>query len=282
MEPIAKIKKEMEFNKTMGSLLGVIKTIAGMEFHAFKKKMTTFDRFTEVLESAFTMLRRRRIEHPFVEPLVNSTGIIAVTSDTGLLGGLNMQVIRTAVNEYNKNPGKIVVVGKRGEMYLKGYGIPFITFPGIKEDSRQEQAFQLRDYAADQVLRGGFGKVKVVFPYAESFTTQRIKIAEMIPFRKMENISDKSPIPAKDIIMESTPDGIVEYLVYLWMGQSMFEILGWSRLAELAARYTHLETSSQKLEEANSKLRIKYHKIRHQLIDRTMCELFSARSVFGN
>jgi F0F1-type ATP synthase gamma subunit len=63
------------------------------------------------------------------------------------------------------------------------------------------------------------------------------------------------------------------------MGESIFEILGWSRLAELAARYTHLEASSQKLDEMNGKLRLKYHKSRHQAIDRTMCELFSARKV---
>ena len=84
------------------------------------------------------------------------------------------------------------------------------------------------------------------------------------------------------MILESSPANLLEYMVFLWLGQAIFEIFGWSRLAELGARYSHLEGSSQKVEDVNNKLRLKYFKVRHQLIDRSMCELFAAQSVYGN
>ncbi|MCK5451348.1 MAG: F0F1 ATP synthase subunit gamma [Candidatus Omnitrophica bacterium] len=281
MEPISKIKKEMEFNQNLGSLLKVIKTIAAMEFHAFKKKMGSFERFLQVLEHSFEMVQGRKVMHPFISNNIDSIGVVAITSDAGLLGGLNAQVIRSAIVEYKKQPGKMIVVGTKGQGAAQEAKIPIVAFPGIKEDSRYEQALQLRDYVCEEVLKGGFGRLKIVYPFAESVTVQKVKIQEILPFEKFKEISSKQKIADKEIIIESAVENIVEYLIYLWIGHNIFEILSWSRLAELAARYTHLESSSQKLEEVEKKIKMKYHKVRHQLVDRSMSEIFSARTIFS-
>jgi F0F1-type ATP synthase gamma subunit len=74
---------------------------------------------------------------------------------------------------------------------------------------------------------------------------------------------------------------MIEYLVYLWMGQAFYEILGFSRLSELSARYIHLENSSQKIQEVEKKLRLQYFRVRHELIDKSMREIFSSRSIYA-
>ncbi|MBN3039091.1 MAG: F0F1 ATP synthase subunit gamma, partial [Candidatus Omnitrophica bacterium] len=74
----------------------------------------------------------------------------------------------------------------------------------------------------------------------------------------------------------------IEYLIYLLLGQKLYEIFGWSRLAELAARFVHLEESTQKLKELNEKLKLEYFRIRHELVDRNMRELFAARALFSH
>ncbi len=112
MEPIAKIKKEMDFNKNLGSLVEVMKNIAVMEYHAFEKKVRTYPKFMETLESFSSIVSGQKIPHPFLNPRVKKEGIIAITSDVGLLGGLNMQILRAAVAEYGRHPGKLVVVGE--------------------------------------------------------------------------------------------------------------------------------------------------------------------------
>ena len=68
----------------------------------------------------------------------------------------------------------------------------------------------------------------------------------------------------------------------LGIGQKFDEIMGLSRLAEFAARFVHLEASSQKLKETDNKTHLEYFRVRHELIDRNMRELFAARLLYAS
>jgi hypothetical protein len=81
--------------------------------------------------------------------------------------------------------------------------------------------------------------------------------------------------------MESSIANTLEYLVWFWLGQRLYEVLGLSRLAELAARSVHLEGSCQELQRRGQKLRLRYFRQRHEVIDRNMRELFAARALYG-
>ena len=57
----------------------------------------------------------------------------------------------------------------------------------------------------------------------------------------------------EDIMLESYPADLAEYLIFLLLGQRFFEILQFSRLAEFAARTVHLENSVEKIKEEQVK-----------------------------
>ena len=84
------------------------------------------------------------------------------------------------------------------------------------------------------------------------------------------------------MIFESSMGSILEYLSYLWVGQKLSDIFGLSRLAELGARYMHLEESSQRIQKVNKELKRQYFRCRHELIDQSMRELFSARILYAS
>lgn len=194
-----------------------------------------------------------------------------------------MQVVTKAVIELEKAPGQLIVVGERGKMYAAESGLPFIAFPGINDEERYGQAMQLRDYIMAKALKGSFGNLKVVYPYPVSFTVQRVEMLSFLPFSPASTESGQaSSSQPKDILLESRLDEIIEYLVYLWIGQKFYDIFGLSRLAEFAARYVHLEESLHKLKEMDTKLKLQYFRIRHELIDRNMRELFSARLLYAS
>ncbi len=114
---------------------------------------------------------------------------------------------------------------------MRGYDIPYVWFPGVSENNRYEQAFQLRDYAAEQVLEEQIGSVKIIYPRAVSFVVQKVHIEKVLPFSRIPKSSAATVGMGGDTILESTVGGIIEYLLFLYLGQNIFEILGWSRLA---------------------------------------------------
>jgi ATP synthase F1 gamma subunit len=285
MQTMAVIKKDMEFNRGLSSLIEVLKNIAVSQYRSLEHRFGGFDKFMQAIESYFEFIDFAQVRHPFLVPTNKNQAIVVVTSDSGLLGGLNMQVVSRALAELGNNPGQLVVVGDRGKMYARESGVPFVAYPGINDEERLPQAFQLRDYLFRNALGGKFGLLKVVYPHPVSFTVQRVETVTFFPFLP-DFAAAKQQDPDKDrvianVIFESKLNDIVEYLVYLWMGQRIYDIFGLSRLSEFAARYVHLEDSLRRLKEMDTKLKLQYFRVRHEIIDQSMRELFSARLLYN-
>jgi len=282
MKSFSSIKKDLEFNKELSSLLNTMKDIAVSQFRALEQKLKSYDELFSTVDSFFELIDIEKVEHPFLKPGKNPQAVIAVTSDSGLLGGLNMQIINTAIANLERIPGKLIVIGERGRIYAQEANIPHVAFGGIQDAERYSQAMQLRDYAVGEVLNGSFSHVRVVYARPISFTVQRVEALNFVPFPapelKKENIKKEH---IADTIMESRAEDIVEYLVSAWMGRKLYDIFGLSRLSEFAARFTHLEDSSQRLKELDNKMQLEYFRARHELIDRNMRDLFAARLLYG-
>lgn len=277
MRPLSTIKKDLEFNHGLSSLIEALKTIAVTQFRALERRIKSFEKLVLSIESFFELVDTAKIRHPFLLAGDKPQAVVAVTSDSGLLGGLNTQVINTALAQRS---GRLIIIGGRGKAYLSQSKIPCAFFSGIRDDDRHSQAMQLRDYLLAGVLDGSFGGVKVVYPRPVSFTVQRVETVSLLPYIAPPGAGPaKGGIPAA--ILESEPGDIIEYLIRIWAGQKIYEIFGLSRLAEFAARFLHLEGSSQKLKEMDDKERLQYFRVRHELIDRDMRELFSARALHG-
>ncbi len=282
MKTLSVLKKDLEFNKGLTSLIETLKTIAVSQYRTLEQRIKSFKEFVVTIESFFDLLSLERIEHPFLDAAGKSQAVVAITSDTGLLGGLNAQVIAAALRELEEIPGKLIVIGECGKAYVRETSIPFVAFGGIIDEERQGQAMQLRDYIITEMMKGAFGYLKVVYPHPVSFTVQRVETVPFLPFTPAYVKEGQRIRYVPDIIMESHPADCVGYLVYLWMGQRFYEIFGWSRLAEFAARFTHLEECTQRLKDMYKKVQLQYFKARHELIDRNMRELFAARSLYAS
>jgi len=280
VKTLAALKKDLEFNKGLSSLIETLKTIAVSQYRALEQRMKYFEALNSTIEEFFDFIDIKKIDHPFLNPGNRPQAIVAITSDTGLLGGLNLKVVSVAIEELKKLPGKLIVIGECGKGYVRDSGIPFVAFSGIKDEERHAQAMQLRDYIIGRFIEGSFGYLKVVYPRPVSFTVQRIDTVSFLPYLPSDKGKTGRERYHTDIILESSLGNIAEYLVYIWIGQKLYEIFGLSRLAEFAARYVHLEESAQKLKDMNKKLQLQYFRVRHELIDRNMRELFAARLLY--
>jgi ATP synthase F1 gamma subunit len=282
MKTLSSIKKDLEFNRGLSSLIEALKNIAVAQFRILEQRIKTYEKFFLTLDSFFELIDLTKVYHPFLSPGDRPLAVVAVTSDSGLLGGLNMQVINQSLSELRETSGKLFVIGERGKMYVRETNIPFVAFGGIKDEERYAQAMQLRDYLVNRFLEGSFGYLKVVYPHPVSFTMQRVETVSFIPFLPSKNPQSSFGATLPEIILESKIEDIVEYLVKLWIGHKFYEIFGLSRLAEFAARFVHLEESHQKLKEMDEKKRLEYFRVRHELIDRNMRELFAARLLYAS
>lgn len=281
MQPAIHIKKTIDFNKNFRSILEVLKLVAISEYRNLEKRLHTFERLEDILAEFFDSIDVRHVRHPFFASGA-PPAVVAVTSDAGLLGGLNNQVMTRAVELVRQSGGKLVIVGERGVPYALDNGISCESYPGVIDSRRFAQACELRDHLLTMVLQGEYGGLHVVYPRAHSFVVHRVETATLLPFKMQRQGSAPDPEIEKRILFESSPTEVVEYLVYLIVAQRLYEIFGYARVCEQAARYLHLEESCNKILEMNKKLLLQYFKRRHEVIDANMRELFSSRIPHGD
>lgn len=281
MSSVVQLKQEIEFNRNLAGLLDALKSIAAQQFLSLERTFRSNAKYFEAIETIAGMFDLANFVHPFTEP-DGPIAVVLVTSDTGLLGGLNQQVVIAAVKEYQRNPGELIVIGERGHNHLRERGLDAKTFPGVLDQGRRGLAGQVRSYAYQRVRSGAVKGLTIVFPRALSFTSHRVELIRVLPCTEWLKKSQVSRgVHSDPVLLESRMVDVLEYLVWARLGQELYEVFGMSRLAELAARSVHLEGSSQELEQRGEKLRLRYFRQRHELIDCGMRELFSARSLFN-
>ncbi|MCM8789965.1 MAG: F0F1 ATP synthase subunit gamma, partial [Candidatus Omnitrophica bacterium] len=154
MKTLSNIKKDLEFNHNLSTLIEVLKNIAVSQYRILEQKLASYEKFFLLIDSFFEFIDISRINHPFIIPKNKSQMVVAITSDSGLLGGLNMEVVNIAISELEKIPGKLVVIGERGKIYARESGISFIAFSGIgvEDEERYGQAIQFRDYLLNKIF----------------------------------------------------------------------------------------------------------------------------------
>lgn len=293
MQLLSQIKKDMEFNQGLYSLIDVLKSIAISQYRSLENRLKQFEKFFVVLGGFFAMIDADKSDHPLINTQGRPPAVIAITSDSGLVGGLNTKVMNMAFKEVKNNQAKLIVVGDRGKAYAQDSGMAASAFSGIKDDTRLAQAEELRDYIMDQELKRAIGALKIIYPYPLSIVSQAVGTLQMLPFSQAAIAKSQSQSSGSgssspqasayssglvsELILESSPSDIAGYLAYLFLGYKLGEIFGLGRLAELSARFAHLEDSKTKVEQLNKQLKMQYFRQRHEMIDRNMREIFTSR-----
>ncbi len=277
MPTIRELKEDLQFNAGLIELLDVMKNTAVFRFRAHESRKRRFEKFFEAVRGFLPFVGEAGRSNMLMAPTSGREAVVMVTSDEGFIGSLNMQVINAAVAGEGFNEAELVMIGERGARYLKEMGREFVPF-NCAADARGRQALAstLTEYIITGVKEGRFGKVSVAYPRPISFMLHKAEVLEMVPLFSGEDMKNTGAQPEM-LIMESPVDDIVDYLAEELVRRRLVDILEDSKLSEFASRAIHLEGSSQELTEKKNKIRLKYFRAYHEMIDKSTRELFAAQ-----
>lgn len=279
MIPIIRLKKEVEFNSDLKIIVDALKGIAMTRFHMLQRQLTVFERFPQLAGQLLAGIPMDQIDHPYVKVKVKRTVALLVTTDSGFMGGLNSQVVSTGVAEAGPD-AHLVVIGERGLNYLSDSRKECDRFPGIQDRQRTQLASKIREHILPLILDGKCGRFIVVYPKPISLAVQKVTIETMLPCEGWLG-SYTQTSGDEDMIWESEPRDVLSYVATFWVEHRLAEIFAMSQVAELGARVMHLEGSYQEVTRQGKKLKLQYHRARHEIIDRSMREVFSSQLLFN-
>ena len=284
MEPIAKLKQNMEFSKNLTDIIEVLKMIASSEFRELSSRAPKDTLVTKELSNALRMLGTEVKDTVFSKRSPDLPKcVVMICSDEGFLGEVNNVVVNTGIR-MGGNTGTFVVLGEKGGKMLNDLSIKNTKFSSINDRIDYKTAVELSDHLFDLFFENKVGSVEIVYMKFISFVKHQVSSMVFLPYDlKIETSDteekDQEGKKEKSLIVEPDRATVLESIVKLWLREEIYNIFWSAKLSEWSSRVMHLEASSRELEDQNKALRFRYFKSVHTLNDKNIREVFAALSV---
>jgi len=213
---------------------------------------------------------------------VKNVLILAVTSNRGLCGGFNNNVIkevsRLAKEEYKDANVSVLSVGKKANDAFKRteYNIKGSYLPSHLEELWNDLTFDNVAPKADKIMQayvnGYIDKVIIVYNHFKNVATQIVRAEQFLPIEAPE-VEENANAAQIDYIFEPSKDEIVEELIPKSLKIQFYSALLDSHAGEHGARMTAMHKATDNASELNKALKLEYNKARQAAITNEILEI---------
>ena len=219
--------------------------------------------------------------HPLLEsrPQIRNIDIILVTSDRGLCGAYNQNIIRTAVHFMQKHstPVRIIAVGRRGRDFMLRYRRSVIAeFSDLPPRPGILDVTAIARTAMDDYLRGDVDEVYLAYTDFINTLTQKPTLRQLLPLRPLTDEAGEEHAHAAltgEYIYEPDPATILGSVLPRFTELQVYQAVLESLASEHSARMVSMRSATENAQELLGSLRLTYNQARQSTITREMLEI---------
>lgn len=231
--------------------------------------------------------------HPLlVEREVKRVAVIVVSSDRGLAGGLNTNVVRQTLEVLKAQtvPADVITVGTKAADALRRLNVNIVAaFPNAHTHPTVADLQPVVKIAIDDYVAGVYDKVFVVYTDFRSTLVQKAWSRQVLPIRKQElkEVLDDvdSSIAMKDIegfqnpyLFEPNAEAVLEKMLRNLVTSQLYQVVLESLASEHAARMVAMRNATDSAEELIDDLNLTYNQVRQASITREIAEISAGRA----
>ncbi len=220
------------------------------------------------------------IDHPLLQGRseVRTVGTVVLTSDRGLAGAYNSNVIRAAERDMRAHgkDSKLFLVGKKAVSYFKFRGFDFSdAWTGVSDQPSIADARAVARAAAKAFSEGDVDEVRLAYTRYESAMTQRPTVVQLLPLPADELTTEDGDEggPRADYIFEPEPEEILDYLLPRYIEGAVYQGLLESAASEHAARRRAMKAATDNADELIDDLTRVYNQARQAEITTEIMEV---------
>ncbi len=271
---IASIKSTQKITNTM-------KLVAAAKFRRAQMDILSLRPYAYRMHEILSSLAMRATEgiHPLLEKREEKKLLlIVVTSDRGLCGAFNTNILRRmeAFLEEKEAEGKevhLLLIGRKARDYASRR--PHLKIDNVYinlflKRARFEDAAMIADYAAEAFTSGKYDAIYAIYNEFKSAIRQDVVVERLIPIEPLELREGDVPV---DFVYEPSRDAVLNELLPLHFRTQMYRIFLESSASEHGARMTSMDNATKNAEEMIRKLTLEYNKARQASITKELLEI---------
>ncbi|WP_310600157.1 ATP synthase F1 subunit gamma [Desulfobulbus sp.] len=276
-EKIKGVKKTAQITKAMNM-------VASAKLRGAQEKMERFRpyavKFAEAMRDLSGGMEGNDL--PLMEVReVKKVEIVVVTSDRGLCGSFNANIIKTAerLRKQYEAEGKtvsFVTVGKKGTQAFKKSGKLRTQFNDIMGSFQMFNAREISQNITAAFLDGESDQVDIVYGRFYSVAVQRPEREELLPIKPMTGEGEGAPAPeamSGSYTYEPDPGEIMEVLLPLFLNVQIYHAMLEVGASEHAARMTAMDNATNACKDMITQLTRLYNKARQAAVTSELMDI---------
>ncbi|HLT21002.1 MAG TPA: ATP synthase F1 subunit gamma [Thermomicrobiales bacterium] len=230
---------------------------------------------TDLEEGEFPLLEQRPIER---------VSLIVMTSDKGLAGALNSNVIRTAaefIREEVDGRAEIIALGKKGRDFFRKTRYPLTAeFIQMQDWPTIEDLRPVVDIAIEDFTRGKVDAVYIVNTRFYNTLTQRPQVQQLLPITP--EFDEEAEEAIRDFIFEPSREEVLNALLPRYVEVQIYQAMLDSLASEHSARMVAMRNATENANELMDDLTLSYNKARQAQITAEVSEIAAGALASGS
>ncbi len=215
--------------------------------------------------------------------------LVVVTSDRGLCGGFNANVVKQTNallrEKYAEQAAKgnvtILPVGKKGFEFFSRMNAKMVTdFRETFQNLNAENGFAIAEWVLDAFRKKQFDAIEIVYNKFKNAGTQILTAEPFLPI-DINSFTGKSSKTKSDYIFEPGKTEILEELIPRILKTTLYRTLLDSHASEHGARMVAMDKATDNAGELLKSLRLQYNRARQAAITNEISEIVGGAAALG-
>ncbi|MGB5243448.1 MAG: ATP synthase F1 subunit gamma [Lutimonas sp.] len=199
--------------------------------------------------------------------------IVAITSNRGLCGGFNSNIIKHVKmlcdTKYSGKDVRILTIGKKGHDILSKTSKIYDNQSALFDDLNFDHAAVIAENLMEVFLNGSFDKIELVYNRFKNAATQIVTEEQFLPILPPQKEGNTSV----DYIFEPSKKEIVLGIIPKSLKTQLYKAIRDSFAAEHGARMTAMHKATDNAKDLRNELLLQYNKARQAAITNEILEI---------
>jgi len=292
---LRELKNRIRSVENTKKITRAMEMVAAAKLRRFQILMLNARPFTEKLEEQVRRLHQAQNEaaerarkeggeaaplHPFFEKRKSAkAALVVITSDTGLAGSYNLDLINETSDflaAWKGSKPLLIGIGKSGIAALKRQGHHFEkTYTDLRASRVEEILADFKTYLEELFVSGQTDSIHIVYSHFQTVTSYVSLAEKILPLEEPKQEPGEKAAASADYIFEPSPEAIFEKLIPLYFEAKTRMIFLEALVSEQIARMSAMHQATKNAKEMIEALVLQRNKARQANITKEIIEIVS-------
>jgi F-type H+-transporting ATPase subunit gamma len=229
------------------------------------------DKLTELLQNLSATLDADSGSKYSEQREIKNVLLVAVTSNRGLCGAFNSNIIKQAnlvAERYDANVSVVAIGKKANDALSKNFEV-ISNQSAVYDELTFDNVAEIAEMLMEKFESKAVDKIEIIYNKFKNAATQEIMTEQFLPIEPLEGDTNTN----LDYIFEPSKEEIVETLIPKSLKTQLFKAIRDSFASEHGARMTAMHKATDNATELRDQLKLTYNKARQAAITNEILEI---------